>query len=174
MIDETRCPKCQSTNRAEILWGLPWKKMIKKELKRKEIVLGGCLVTHNDPKWQCNECRTRWGRSDFSKKLEQRIEKGIGKDLKKVQNRCKKRPLLIDLKFYLYYSDEQGRIKKDLDNLLKILLDVLSVNMINGQNPLDGLGIVMDDSDIRKIKCEKQLVNSLEKEGLDLQISIGH
>ncbi len=108
------------------------------------------------------------------KLLKKEIESKFGKDLKKVQNRCKKRPLLIDLKFYLYYSDEQGRIKKDLDNLLKILLDVLSVNMINGQNPLDGLGIVMDDSDIRKIKCEKQLVNSLEKEGLDLQISIGH
>ncbi len=78
MIDETRCPKCQSTNRAEILWGRPWKKMIKEELKRKEVVLGGCRVTHNDPKWQCNECRTRWGRSDFSKKLEQ-IEKEIDK-----------------------------------------------------------------------------------------------
>ena len=79
MIDETRCPKCQSTNRAEILWGLANKKMIKEELKRKEIVLGGCHVTHNDPKWQCNECRTRWGRTDFSKKLEQ-IQKGGDKD----------------------------------------------------------------------------------------------
>jgi len=86
----------------------------------------------------------------------------IGKDLKKVQSRCKKRPLLIDVRFYLYYSDEQGRAKKDLDNLLKILLDVLSVNMINGQNPLECLGIVMNDSDIHKIICEKQIVNSIQ------------
>lgn len=105
--------------------------------------------------------------------LKKEIKSKIGKDLKKVQNRCKKRPLLIDVRFYLFYSDEQGRTKKDLDNLLKILLDVLSVNMINGQNPIEGLGIVMDDSDIRKITCEKQIVNSTEGEGIDLQISIG-
>ena len=105
--------------------------------------------------------------------LKKEIMSKIGKDLKKIQDRCKKRPLLIDVRFYLYYSDEQGRTKKDLDNLLKILLDVLSVNMINGQNPIEGLGIVMDDSDIRKITCEKQIVNSIEGEGIDLQISIG-
>ncbi len=104
--------------------------------------------------------------------LKKEIESKIGKDLKKIQDRCKKRPLLIDVRFYLYYSDEQGRTKKDLDNLLKILLDVLSVDMINGQNPLEGLGIVMDDSDIRKIICEKQIVNSTEKEGIDLKISM--
>jgi len=106
--------------------------------------------------------------------LKQEIGSKIDKDLKKVQSRCKKRPLLIDVRFYLYYSDVQGRTKKDLDNLLKILLDVLSVNMTNGQKPIEGLGIVMDDSDIRKIICEKQIVNSAEKEGIDLQISIGH
>jgi len=105
--------------------------------------------------------------------LKKEIMSKIGKDLKKIQDRCKKKPLLIDVRFYLYYSDEQGRTKKDLDNLLKILLDVLSVNMINGQNPIEGLGIVMDDSDIRKITCEKQIVNSIEGEGIDLQISIG-
>ena len=107
--------------------------------------------------------------------LRQKIDSKIGKNLKKIQSRCKNRSLLIDVRFYLYYSDEQGRTKKDLDNLLKILLDVLSVNMINNKkNPKEGLGIVMDDSDIRKIICEKQIVNSTEKEGIDLQISIGH
>lgn len=29
-------------------------------LERKEIVLGGCTMTGNDPKWECNECRARW------------------------------------------------------------------------------------------------------------------
>ena len=75
MIDKTRCPKCQSTNRGRILYGRPWKKMIKEELKRKEIVLGGCRVTYNDPKWQCNECKTKWGLSDASKKARQELEK---------------------------------------------------------------------------------------------------
>ena len=106
--------------------------------------------------------------------LKEQFELKIGKDLKKIQTRCKKNPLSINVKFYLFYSEEQGRTKKDLDNLLKILLDVLSVNMVNGQSPVKGLGIVRDDSDIRQIKCEKHLVNSPEKEGINLQISIGH
>jgi len=106
--------------------------------------------------------------------LKEKFEDKIGKDLKKIQTRCKMNPLSIDVKFYLFYSDEQGRTKKDLDNLLKILLDVLSVNMVNGQKPVPGLGIVRDDSDIRQIKCEKYLVNSPEKEGIELLISIGH
>ena len=62
MTNKVRCPNCQSTNHAEILWGLPADMMaIKEELDKKEIVLGGCIVTGNDPKWECNECLTRWG-----------------------------------------------------------------------------------------------------------------
>ena len=106
--------------------------------------------------------------------LKEKFEVEIDKDLKKIQTRCKKNPILINVKFYLFYAEEQGRTKKDLDNLLKILLDVLSVNMVNGQKPVPGLGIVRDDSDIRQIKCEKFIVNSPEKEGIELQISIGH
>ena len=56
-----KCPNCQSTNHAEILWGLPADmREIEEQLERKEIVLGGCIVTNNDPKWECNECLTRW------------------------------------------------------------------------------------------------------------------
>lgn len=56
-----RCPICNSQNYAQILWGLPADmKEIEEELERKEIVLGGCVVTGDDPKHECNECRTRW------------------------------------------------------------------------------------------------------------------
>ena len=108
------------------------------------------------------------------KLLKEKFEDEIDKDLKKIQTRCKNNPISINVKFYLFYAEEQGRTKKDLDNLLKILLDVLSVNMVNGQKPEPGLGIVRDDSDIRQIKCEKFVVNSPEKEGIELLISIGH
>jgi len=34
---------------------------IEEELDKKEIVLGGCLVTgYDDPKWECNDCGTRY------------------------------------------------------------------------------------------------------------------
>jgi len=72
--------------------------------------------------------------------------------------------LSIDAHFYLFHADDLGRSKKDPDNLMKILMDVLSVNMVNGQNPIKGLGLVIDDSYIYKIKCEKILVNSPERE----------
>lgn len=56
MTNKRKCPNCQSTNHAEILWGLPSDMdKIEDKLRREEIVLGGCIVTENDPKWDvCN------------------------------------------------------------------------------------------------------------------------
>jgi len=71
------------------------------------------------------------------------------------------------------YYPKSGKTKKDLDNLLKIVLDVLSVNMVNTQNPMKGIGLMLDDSDVQKIVCEKKIVDSPDKEGIDLQISSG-
>lgn len=61
MSKKQTCPSCGGKNIAKIFWGLPADmKSIEEELDRKEIVLGGCNVTSNDPKWECNECLTRW------------------------------------------------------------------------------------------------------------------
>ena len=61
MINKRKCPNCQSTSHAEILWGLPADmRLLEDALEKKEIVLGGCNVTSHDPKWECNECQTRW------------------------------------------------------------------------------------------------------------------
>jgi len=76
---------------------------------------------------------------------------------------------MIDICYYLLESSESGKSKKDLDNLLKILFDVLSVNMINGQEPIKGLGLMKDDTYIYKIKCEKK-ENFRGREGFDLEI----
>ena len=60
-----KCPECGKSWIAEILWGYPPDmRTIEGKLERKEIVLGGCLVTDHDPKWECNECLTRWGQRD--------------------------------------------------------------------------------------------------------------
>jgi len=59
------CPECGKSWIAEICWGYPPDMItIEEKLERKEIVLGGCLVTDHDPKWECNECLTRWGKRD--------------------------------------------------------------------------------------------------------------
>jgi len=59
-----KCPECNKQWIAKILWGYPDMRTIEEKLERKEIVLGGCLVTDHDPKWECNECLTRWGQRD--------------------------------------------------------------------------------------------------------------
>jgi len=87
--------------------------------------------------------------------LRKLIENKFGKHLEKVKKRCKDEHLLLDVTFYVVESDKEGRSKPDLDNLLKILLDVLSENMVNGQNALPGLGIMKNDSQIYEIKCKK-------------------
>jgi Holliday junction resolvase RusA-like endonuclease len=107
-------------------------------------------------------------------KLKELIEEKIGKDLKKIQRRCEGEHLLIDVVFHVIESDKKGRSKSDLDNLLKPLFDVLSINMVNGQKPISGVGLIKDDSQIYEIRCKKVSVKEDEpdNEGLDLQISI--
>lgn len=59
------CPQCNSKNVAWILWGLPADmESLEKELDQGRIVLGGCLVSNNDPKWKCNDCHYSWGERD--------------------------------------------------------------------------------------------------------------
>jgi len=56
------CPNCKKESIAEILWGyLPDMRAIEEKLEQKEIVLGGCIVTEHDPRWECNDCHYRWG-----------------------------------------------------------------------------------------------------------------
>jgi len=56
------CPNCKSTVFAEILWGYPVDmKVIENEIDEGKIVLGGCIISNHDPKWECNKCHHRWG-----------------------------------------------------------------------------------------------------------------
>jgi hypothetical protein len=56
------CPNCGKSWIAKIFWGYPADmESMEESFKRKEIVLGGCLVTDNDPKWECNDCGHQWG-----------------------------------------------------------------------------------------------------------------
>jgi len=56
------CPECKSKNVAWIFWGYPGNMdKYHKEIENKEIVPGGCMVTDDDPEWECNDCGNRWG-----------------------------------------------------------------------------------------------------------------
>jgi hypothetical protein len=65
MKKPSKCPSCDSTDIALILWGLPiWNSDLDSASEKREMVLGGCCVSNNDPKWECTNCSFRWGRRD--------------------------------------------------------------------------------------------------------------
>ena len=60
-MSKQTCPSCNGKNIAKIFWGLPADmRSIEGALEKEEIVLGGCIVTSHDPKWECNNCYHRW------------------------------------------------------------------------------------------------------------------
>ncbi len=62
-----KCPNCSKDWVAEILWGYPEDtQVLEQKLERKEIVLGGCLITDHDPKWECNNCHHKWGDAEHN------------------------------------------------------------------------------------------------------------
>lgn len=110
-------------------------------------------------------------------KLKEKIEKET-KNLEEIKEFCKDKELSIDVRFFLYDSNEdetpqpEGRIKKDLDNLLKIVLDVLPEKM-DSEGKNDGLGLIKKDFDhlVYEIKSTKEIVSKEKKEGIDIIIS---
>jgi len=54
-----KCPVCGTGKIAEILYGLPvFNPELDKKLKEGDIVLGGCIVSDDDPSWCCTKCDT--------------------------------------------------------------------------------------------------------------------
>jgi hypothetical protein len=52
---------CGGADIAMILYGLPFDELlISKKVKEKKIILGGCCVSSNDPKLECNDCGWRY------------------------------------------------------------------------------------------------------------------
>ncbi len=54
-----KCPECGSTRVANILFGMPaFSKEIEEKIHEGKIVLGGCCISDDDPKWKCIDCST--------------------------------------------------------------------------------------------------------------------
>jgi len=109
--------------------------------------------------------------------LKEKIENET-KNLDEIREFCLDKKLSIIVKFFLYDGSKdgipqpEGRIKKDLDNLLKIVLDVLPEKMdTDGKN--DGLGLIKRDYDhlVYEIKSTKKIVYDKDEEGIDIVIS---
>ncbi|MDM7912316.1 MAG: hypothetical protein QUS09_04390 [Methanotrichaceae archaeon] len=65
-----RCPKCLGTRIARVLYGHPCMSAdLQRALKNGTVVLGGCCLTGDDPKWQCTDCGTHVYRQKTDKSV---------------------------------------------------------------------------------------------------------
>ena len=95
------------------------------------------------------------------------------KNIAELQGKCKEKELSINVTFYLNENTpDKSSYKKDLDNLLKILLDVIKEEMDDDEKKI-GLGLVIKNNDdkIFEINCHKEFVTSDDDEGIDLEVS---
>jgi Holliday junction resolvase RusA-like endonuclease len=93
--------------------------------------------------------------------------------LPELQEKCKEKQLSLDITFYLNENTpDKSSYKKDLDNLLKILLDVIKEEMDDDKKKI-GLGLVVKnkDEEVFEINCHKEFVSSDDDEGIDLVVS---
>jgi len=103
--------------------------------------------------------------------LKKEIETKETKKLLKIKKSCEgKTKFALDVKFFLWDgSGVEGRAKKDLDNLLKVVFDVLPEYMdTNKKYP--GLGFMQNDKMIHEVYATKKIVKKKKDEGLDIKI----
>ncbi len=106
------------------------------------------------------------------KKRLQQAFRDQNENLAEMQEKCQKKKLSLKVTFYLNKdTPDESSFKKDLDNLLKILMDVIKQEM-DDEEKNAGLGLVVKnkDEEVFEIVCSKELVSGKENEGIDLDI----
>ena len=79
-IDRPSCPQCSSSRVAEMLFGFPSDiQSIKGRLDSGDLVLGGCDVSADSPKWHCHECGHEWVVSEWKAIIEDSKRERAGK-----------------------------------------------------------------------------------------------
>jgi len=53
------CPNCGSQNVVPMIYGLPGPELIQEQEEGK-VELGGCLISEDNPRRCCKDCRHRW------------------------------------------------------------------------------------------------------------------
>ena len=96
------------------------------------------------------------------------------KNLSEIRNSSRGKELSLEICFNLYHGEpkDTARYTKDLDNLLKIVLDVLP-EFMDSEHKEHGLGLIESDKDdlIFEVHASKQLVSDKKLEGIDIEIS---
>jgi len=104
--------------------------------------------------------------------LREKIKEQI--DLDKVKRDCEEKLFSLRIIYYLNKNTKiQGQYKKDLDNMTKIVSDVLTdylseQDKVNNQKT--GLGLIRDDKDIHELHLIKKFVDEDSDQGLDITL----
>lgn len=104
--------------------------------------------------------------------LKSKIEEQI--NLEKAKKACENKFVSLKIMYYLNNDTEiEGKYMKDLDNMTKIVSDVLADYLSQqdkDQNKKTGLGLIRDDKDIQKCVTQKNFVKKDSDQGLDIAL----
>jgi len=54
-----KCPVCGAASIAKIQYGMPaFNPEFERKLAEKKVILGGCIISDDDPSWGCTECES--------------------------------------------------------------------------------------------------------------------
>ncbi len=56
-----RCPFCGAARVVPVAYGMPSRDLLE-QAEAGELVLGGCCLDAESPRWACLECQAQWGR----------------------------------------------------------------------------------------------------------------
>jgi len=119
------------------------------------------------------EPKTAKAQKDVERKIELRNKiRGSRSNLPEIRKKCENEKVSLKILFYLSKQriEDESKYKKDLDNLLKITLDVLPKFMDKAEIN-KGLGIIENDEAVYEIKTKKIFVKKDTEQGIDIEIS---
>jgi Holliday junction resolvase RusA-like endonuclease len=121
--------------------------------------------------------RSGKGHKNVKKQLHEAILRASdGDDIGAAREKFKHKALRIDVEFRLWKGTENTtntRAKKDLDNLLKPVLDVLQTSL-NTQKTEPGLDLIEGDESVHEINARKIIVDDEMEEGIRIVILEHH
>jgi len=118
------------------------------------------------------EPKTSRTKKDVERKIELRNKiRASRSSLPEIRKNCENKKVRLKIIFYLSKQriENESKYKKDLDNLLKITLDVLP-KFMDKENKNKGLGIIENDEMVYEIKTKKIFVKKDIDQGMDIEI----
>jgi Holliday junction resolvase RusA-like endonuclease len=117
--------------------------------------------------------RSGRGHKNIKKQLHEAIMKASdGDEIGAAREKFRDKALTIDVEFRLWkgsHTTTNTRAKKDLDNLLKPVLDVLQTSL-NNQKTEPGLDLIEGDESVHEINARKVIVDDQEEEGIRIMV----